>query len=337
MKRPTLADVAAYAGVSTATVSYYFRGTKKLSRKLAQKLDEGARVLNYTPIHDRYRPDEAKKARLVNMYINVENNDTNDDFYFFVMMNGVMDCLAEHGYQLTISRLVEGNRKTQDIFYSNLGLTTGVILCNPLRDHRIEDELNGKKIPYVVLGSSEKTDSTFYVDVDMQAVGFQAAEHLLAKGHKRILFLNLAESMLQSQQRREGFLLAYKQRNLEFKEEDNVYAPISAEICCRIVMEAFGRIKDYTGVVTSNEIQAQGVIRAMKELKMPIPSRVAIISMGGTMLGELTVPSLTTIDFNPYKHGYETARLLLDVLTRKRIQPFHLILPGNLVERDSTK
>jgi len=55
------------------------------------------------------------------------------------------------------------------------------------------------------------------------------------------------------------------------------------------------------------------------------------------MLGALTVPSITTIDFNPHKHGYEAANLLLDVLAKKRIQPFHLILPGNLVERDSTK
>ena len=337
MKQSTLADVAAYAGVSTAAVSYYFRGTKKLSRKIEQKLDEGAKVLNYTPIHSRHRPGDAQKARLINICINVESKDTSDDFYFFNMMNGVMDCLAEHDYQLTISRLVEGKKKTQDIFYSNLGLTSGVILCNPRKDHCIEDELLERKIPYVILGSSEKTESTFYVDVDLQAVGFQATEHLLAKGHKHILFLNLAESMLQSQQRRDGFIMAYRQRGLEFNEEDHVFAPISAEICRKIVMESFEKRNDYTGVVTSNEIQAQGVIQAMKELKIPIPSKVAIISMGGTMLGELTVPSLTTINFNPYKHGYETAQLLLDVLTKKRIQPFHLILPGDLVERDSTK
>jgi LacI family transcriptional regulator len=75
----------------------------------------------------------------------------------------------------------------------------------------------------------------------------------------------------------------------------------------------------------------------MRELKIPIPSKMEIISMGGTMMGAITVPSLTTIDFNPHKHGYEAARLLLDVLEKKRIQPFHLILPGTLVERDSTK
>ena len=337
MKQATLADLAAYAGVSKAAVSYYFRGTKKLSRELEQKLDEGAKVLNYTPIHDRLKPGEAKKARLINMCINIEKNDTSDDIYFFSMMNGVMDCLAEHSYQLTISRLVEGTQATQNIFYSNLRLTTGVILCNPKKDHRIEDKLQEQKIPYVILGSSEKTESAFYVDVDMQGVGFQATEYLLEKGHRRILFLNLAESMLQSQQRLEGFKMAFKQRELEFRNKDHMFAPISAEICKKIAKDSFNKVKDYTAAVTSNEIQALGVIQALQELKIAIPSKAAVISMGGTMLGQLTVPSITTIDFNPYKHGYETARLLLDVLTKKRIQPFHLILPGNLVERDSTK
>ena len=337
VKQTTLADVAAYAGVTTSTASYYFRGTKKLSRKLEQKLDEGARVLKYIPIHGRHRPVDAQKARLINMCINVENKDNSgDDIYFFNMMNGVMDCIAEHGYQLTISRLVEGKPETEDIFHSNLGLTTGVILCNPRKDRLIEDKLIEKKIPYVILGSSEKTESTFYVDIDMQGVGFQVTEHLIAKGHRRILFLNLAESMLQSQHRREGFIIAYKQRGLKFNDADHVFAPVSAEICRKIVIDSFDRVKDYSAVVTSNEIQAQGVLQAMKELKIDVPSEAAIISMGGTILGSLAIPSLTTIDFNPHKHGYKSAQLLLEVLAKKRIKPFHLILPGNLVERDST-
>jgi LacI family transcriptional regulator len=337
MKSATLADVAAYAGVTPAAASYFFRGTKKLSHNLEQKLFEGARVLKYTPLHSLNKPVAALQIKQVNMCIIVENDDTRDDVYFFSMMNGVMDCLVENGYQLSLNRLVEGDHKSRDLFISGLDWSTGVILCNNRKNHCIEDELQARQIPYVLLGSPEKAESAFYVDVDMQGVGFQATDHLLSKDHRRVLFLNLSEAMLQSQQRREGFILAYKQRGLEFNDVDHVFAPVSAEICCQIIKEYFKKDGSYTAVLTSNEIQAQGVIRALKELKIPVPSKVALISMGGTMLGALTVPSLTTIDFNPHKHGYEAARLLLDVLAKKRIQPFHLILPGNLVVRGSTK
>ena len=337
MKRTTLADIAAYAGVSPAAASYYFRRKKRLSQELERKLEEAAKLMNYTPMHIRNRPQDFPNARLVNMCITIENKDISDDIYFLCMMNGALDCLAEQGYQLTVSRLVEGDEASREFFMSGLACSAGVILCNPRKDHRIEDELQKRNMPYVVLGSPEKTESAFYVDVDMQGVGFQAADYLLKKGHRRILFLNLTESMLQSQQRHDGFSLAYKQRGLAFNEADHIYASVSADICCRIVTRLFAGGNAYTAIVTSNEIQAQGIIRAMKELKIDIPSKLALFSMGGTMLGALTAPTLTTIDFDPHKNGYEAARLLLDILNGKRIQPFHLILPGNLVERDSTK
>jgi DNA-binding LacI/PurR family transcriptional regulator len=83
-----LADVAAYAGVSQASVSYFFRGKKKLSREVERKLLEGAKLLNYTPMHIRNRPESAGSAGLVNMCITLERKDISDDLYFLYMMNG---------------------------------------------------------------------------------------------------------------------------------------------------------------------------------------------------------------------------------------------------------
>jgi len=328
MREPTLADVAKYAGVTSAAASYYFRGKKKLSKELENKLEEAAAVLNYTP--DRNTP-------LVSMCFIVDDKPAIDDFYKFYEMNGALEYLVDNDHQLIVNYLIEGDKQSNDRFFSSMNLIKGVILSNPRNDHRVEDELKKRDIPYVVLGTPDKRESPYYVDIDMQGAGFQAAEFFLAKGYRRILYLNLPESMLQSQQRRDGFMLAHKQRALDFNEADHVYTSVSADVCCRLVKELFSASKQYTAVVTSNEIQAQGVIKAMKELNIKIPSKLALISMGGTMLGSFTTPSLTTIDFSPHKAGYEAARLLLDVLGKKRIRPFHLILPGNLVERESTK
>jgi DNA-binding LacI/PurR family transcriptional regulator len=271
------------------------------------------------------------------MCLALENKDISEDIYFLGMMNGVTDCLAEHGYQLLVSRLVPGDKTLQDLFIAGLDMTAGVILCNPRRDHYIEDELEGRRIPYVVFGSPERTEAAFYVDVDIRGVGFQAAEYFLAKGHKRILYLNLPESMLQSQQRLQGFSLAYEQRNLRFDPDDHLFLPVSVDTCYRMVKERFLNKAGYTAVVTSNEIQALGVIKALKELRITIPSKLELSSMGGTVFGTMTVPALTTIDFDAHKTGSEAAGLLIDILQKKRLTPFHLVLPGHFIERDSTK
>jgi LacI family transcriptional regulator len=336
MKRVTLTDIAVYAGVSTAAVSYYFRGKKNLSGEVTRKIQEAAKLYDYTPIHGEPQ-GKPKNNRIVNMCLVLENKDISEDIYFLGMMNGVTDCLAEHGYHLLVSRLVSGDRALQDLFIAGLGMSAGVILCNPRRDHYFEDELEKQKIPYVLLGSSERTESAFYVDVDMRGVGFQSAEYFLAKGHKRILYLNLPELMLQSQQRLQGFALAYERRGLRFDPADHVFLPVSVDACYAEVKKRFLNKTCYTAVVTSNEIQGQGVIKALRELRIDIPSRVELSSMGGTVFSIMTVPSLTTIDFDAHKNGYEAARMLIDILKKKRITPFHMILPGNFVERDSTK
>jgi DNA-binding LacI/PurR family transcriptional regulator len=337
LKPATLAAVAAYAGVTSAAASNYFNGKKRLSKERERKLEEGAALLNFTPRYLSSRPKANQNTRLICMCLLLGDKLDIDDFYFYNVFNGVLDFLSRHDYQLSVCHVVDGDQASYDRFFSGLRLVTGVILCNPRKDHRIEDELKKRGIPYVDHGQSIGSESAFSVDVDIQGVGFQAAEYLLGKGHQRILYINLMESMVQSQQRHDGFALAYTQRGLSFNESDHFYTTVSADACYQIVRKLFSEGSTYTAVVTSNEIQALGVINAMKELKLKIPSKVALLSMGGTMIGMLTTPSLTTIDFSPRKTGYEAAQLLLEVLDKKRIQPFRLIFPGNLVERDSTK
>ncbi|MDR2303076.1 MAG: LacI family transcriptional regulator [Treponema sp.] len=334
MKQATLADIAASAGVSPATVSYYFSGRKKISAPVAEKIAEAAKKLNYTPLHAAFRGG-AKK--IVNMCVSMENGDLSDNIYYLGLMNGIMDCLAEDGYQLMFSRLVYGDAESHSHFLKSMEMADGIILCNPRKDHRFEDEFQERNIPFVILGASEKTGSVFYVDVDMRGIGFQGADFFLARGHRRILYLNMPETMTQSQHRLDGFRMAYTRHGLVFNEEDHFYAPAGMEEAFELVKRLLGENRRYTAVVTANEVLAQGVIRAARNLRIDIPGKLEILSMGGTVLGICTVPSLTIIDFNSHRHGYEAAKLLLEILHRKRVTPFHMILPGSLVERGSTR
>jgi DNA-binding LacI/PurR family transcriptional regulator len=334
VKQATLADIAAFAGVSPATVSYYFSGRKRISTPVAERIIEAAKKLNYTPLHAGPR---GRSTKIINMCVSMENKDLSDNIYYLGLMNGIMDCLAEAGYQLMFSRLVYGDPESHSHFLKSLEMTAGIILCNPRRDHRFEDEFQERNIPFVILGASEKTDSVFYVDVDMRGIGFQGADYFLTRGHRRILYLNMPETMTQSQHRLDGFRMAYARQGLAFNEADHFYAPVGMEEDLEQVKKLLGENRRYTAVVTANEVIAQAVVRAARELKIDIPGKLEVLSMGGTILGTSTVPPLTTIDFNSYRHGYEAAQLLLEILHRKRVTPFHLILPGTLVERGSTR
>ena len=333
MKSSTLADIAAFAGVSSAAVSYFFSGKKKFSGETAARILEGAKKFNYTPIHIKPR---AQPNKIINMCISVESRDISDGVYYLGLMNGIIDCLSEAGYQLMFSRLVYGDSESHNFFLKSLDMVKGIILCNPRKDHRFEDDFQERNIPFVILGASEKKDSVFYVDVDMQGIGFQGADYFLAKGHRKILYLNLPDTLTQSEHRLEGFKLAYERRDLKLPDKDHFFAPAAADDMYSLIKSLLAG-REYTAVVTANEVIAEGVIKAARELRIDIPSNLELLSMGGSVLGTFSVPSLSIIDFNSNKHGYEAAKLLLEILGGKRVTPFHLILPGNLVERESTR
>jgi LacI family transcriptional regulator len=336
-QQATLADLAKYAGVTPSAASYYFRGKKKLSQERESKLAEAAALYNYKPMHIRSISEANSNTKLISMCNIVESKSEINDIFNFSLISDVMEQLAENRHKLIMNFLIEGDQESNDNFFSGLELVRGVILGNPRTDHRIEDELEKRKIPYVVLGTPERKESPYYVDIDMKGAGFQAANFFLEKGHRHILYLNLPESMLQSQHRRDGFVLAHKQRGIDFNEADHIYTSFSDDICYQTAKRLLALPKKYTAVVTSSETQAQGVMKASKELNIKIPSKLSLVSMAETVISTLTNPPLTSIDFRPQKLGYEAAQLLLDVLDKKRIEPFHLILPGNLVERGSTK
>jgi DNA-binding LacI/PurR family transcriptional regulator len=78
-----------------------------------------------------------------------------------------------------------------------------------------------------------------------------------------------------------------------------------------------------------------GVIKAAKQLGLRIPEDIALTSMGGSVIGDIAEPALTTVDFDPERHGMEAAKMLLEVIAKKRITPFHQLLPVHLVIRQS--
>jgi LacI family transcriptional regulator len=173
----------------------------------------------------------------------------------------------------------------------------------------------------------------------MHAIGYRSADFFLARGHRKIFYINLPETMTQSQHRLEGFRLAYQEKGLSFPEKDHFYLAAEMEEAYSLTKKFFakGASPVYTAIVTASEIQAMGVIRALREAGREIPGDVELLSMGGSVLSTCAVPSLTVMDFNSRRHGAEAAKVLLEILNRKRISPFHMLLPANLIERDSTK
>jgi len=332
----TISDIANHAGVSKTSVSYVLSGKKRLSTDVEERVLKAAEELGYTP--PRYTALLHKKPlKIINFCLPLESGTISDDPYYIPLIEGAMEYTAAHGYHMMITRLTQGDEVAKEMFYNSFEYVDGIILCNLQRDHVHEQALIDYGIPYVVNGTPDNIDTKYYVDADIEGIAYQASTYLLKKGHRKICYINLAEHLLQSQQRLSGFKLAHREFGLPWEEHYHSFCNVSMEESYELMEKVLQHEHhSITAVVTSNEIQARGAIKVLQERQIAIPQQIAVVSMGGSSLSVIGHPKVTTIDFSPAKIGYESAKMLIEVITRKRIRPSQLIVPGKLIERESS-
>ncbi|HHU88877.1 MAG: LacI family DNA-binding transcriptional regulator [Sphaerochaetaceae bacterium] len=336
MNKITIDDVAKHAGVSKTSVSYVLSGKKKLSAEVERRILEAVETLGYTPPKMVSRLN-TKTPKTINFCLPLEKGTISNDPYYIPLIEGAMDYAFSCGYHLCITRITQGDEKAKKMFLDSLQFVKGVILCNLHKDVNYEQILVEKNIPYVANGTPDTINTKYYVDADIEGAGYQAASLLLKKGHTNIFYINLDEDLIQSHHRLSGFKLAHKEFGVPWKDENHAYCNVSLEDSTQLMDGILSRKNSQlSAVVTSNEIQAWGTIKALQKKKIQIPQQVAVVSMGGSSLSVLGFPNITTIDFDPIRIGTESARMLIEVIERKRIRPSHIIVPGKLIERESS-
>lgn len=254
-----------------------------------------------------------------------------DDLYHTQVLDGIMRSCTAEAFQVVpnISPVLKPTSFKRD--YTDI---TGIILSNPLQDHSMVDKLQQSGIPFVVIGTPGK-EKIFSVDIDVVGAAFQLAHFLMQKGHSNIFYINSPGTYIYSSQNKAGFKLAHEENNIPWKEEACAEKPISSEAGYKSAEAILNNQPGCTAIVTTNEIVATGVLDKLFENGKGKSKKIDVVSMGGTPIGHLYKPGITTIDFHPKNLGAVAANLLIEVIRKKRIRPSHLLLPTKLIERDT--
>ncbi|MDA3812511.1 MAG: LacI family DNA-binding transcriptional regulator [Spirochaetaceae bacterium] len=334
MSKVTIETVAKTVGVSSATVSYALSGKKKISREVTEKILKAVEELNYKPSITA-RNLASKKTWAIGLYASPTEN-IREDYFFNNLLAGILDLLHEKKYQINLyaDYLDENNKDHPDLNMTQP--IDGALIMNPRINDVYIQQIAQRNIPFVVIGTPEIRENAFYVDADVTAGYYSATSFLIKKGHKKIILINGSSEYTQSRKRKEGYALAYLENGLQYDEKWIKNIHMLEEEGFQIIKEEIQRKSDFSAVITFNDTIAVGVLRALKEKNISVPSKVAVISTGNTMITRIHSPSITSLDLGSYEMGNKAAELLVDVIEKKRIQPSHVIMQTNLIEREST-
>ncbi|MGK5630733.1 LacI family DNA-binding transcriptional regulator [Streptomyces sp. URMC 123] len=329
-----LADIAAQAGVSEATVSRVLNGKPGVASTTRQSVLAALDVLGYErPVRLRQR-----SAGLVGL---ITPELENPIFPAFAQIIG--QALARDGYTPVLATQTPGG-STEDELTEMLvdrGVA-GILFVSGLHadtsaDMERYERLRCQGIPFVLInGFSEKVRAPF-VSPDDRAAMRLAVGHLAALGHERIGLALGPKRYVPVQRKIEGFLgsmaelLGVSAAEAEPLVEHSLFSLEGGQAAAHTLI---GR--GCTAVVCASDMMALGAVRAARGMGLEVPRDISVVGFDDSPLIAFTDPPLTTVRQPVTAMGQAAVRALLEEIGGTPAPHSEFVFLPELVVRGST-
>jgi len=331
----TIKDVAAAAGVAPSTVSRVLAGSSRISPQTHEKVQAAMKALKYHP-NAIARSLAQKTTQTIGLVMARPVEQAFANPFFPEVMRGIGSVLHARGYHLLLSMAATpAEERAACLKLLRQRHVDGVILTTSHSKDRLVDDLLKEGYPFVLIGRAEGQRAASWVNNDNVAVGAMATEHLISRGHRRIALINGPLDTLVALDRRKGYLDALTRGGLSRRPEWEMDGGFSKEGGTRAMHGLLSLPEPPTAVFCVDDATAVGALIALKERGKI--GAVAIAGVNDDPLTALTDPPLTTVRIPVFDLGATAATVLIDGLTGRVTGPRQIILPSQLIVRDSTR
>jgi DNA-binding LacI/PurR family transcriptional regulator len=332
--RPTLAEVARRAGVSSSTVSRVVRGSMPVSENLERLVREAISATGYVP-NLAARQLVTSRADTVGVVIPEDQWRVFGEPFFAEVMEGVASELATTRYRfiIMVGRSVDDRQWL--LHYVGGRHVDGVMLIAPERRNPLGAEMERAGVPVVFLGKPfQATRTTRYVDADNTGGVQRAVQYLFERRRRRIAMVAGIPTMRSSTDRTAGFRQGMAKVGLRVNESlllPSDYTEDGGELATR---QLLARGVPFDAVVAASDLIAIGVLRALRQAGIDVPGQVAVVGFGDDRIAARAEPPLTTVAQPAVEMGRQLARLMVAAI-EGRTGRRRLIMATNLVLRES--
>lgn len=331
----TIKSIAEKAGVSVSTVSYVISKKRKISADVTAHVLAVMKDMGYKP-NIVARNLASKRTWSIGLYT-PSVKSIQYDLYFNSVLVGILDALHEEGYQLLLyaDYLNENEEEHADLTMSQP--IDGALVMNPRINCVYRNYLEEVGMPHVVIGMpSNPSKNGHYIAHDSEAAVSLAMNHLIGKGYRNPAIVTHRREYGVYDLITSAYRKALNDSGLS-GVKDRIYSgEVLKETGYDIARKVFEETEPADSFVVQNDLVALGILQYLEEKKISVPKEVGLVSIGGTLTGEMYKPALTTVVFDPHTLGFKSATYLLEVIKKERSRPGIEMLPVRLIERETT-
>lgn len=335
-QRPTMADVAQKAGVSTMTVSRALKTPDVVSEQTRERIFAAIDALGYVLDQSAGSLSSRKTGFIAAIIPSINNSNFSDT------ARGITDELEETGQQLLLGYTDYSVEKEERLIESMLRRRPeGVILTGGRHTERARKLLVNAAIPVVETWDAPADPIDMVVGFSNEEAMALLVRSMSAKGYRRFGYIGgTTERDTRGNQRRAGFVEVLHQLGLPY---DRVIEfgvpPISIQQGAEALVSMLEKWPDTEIVICVSDLSAFGALMECQRRGIRVPDDVAIAGFGNYEISAYSNPRITSVDVGCYQIGCLAARALLRAIDREGPVPQsekRTLTSYHVVEREST-
>ncbi len=332
-KQTTLKDIAEKLGVSISTVSRALQGNPRISQRTREKVLELAREFNYFQTK-HINPFSPNKINAVGVIV------PGIKYHLYAMaISGIEAVLEQHQMQIIICQSNESYVREKILVKELMDIGVAGLIVSLASETREFDhflDVKKKRTPLVFFNRQCDEIDSDKVIIDNFKAAYDATQHLISVGCKRIAYIGGPKMLQISTTRLLGYKKALADENIPVNEKFIEYADFTREGNLSTARKLLYSPEHPDGILAFSDQVAIGVMLAAKERGLKMPEDIAIIGFNNEPVDELLEPTLTSIDQPSYEMGVASAKLIVERIGNFDKAVSREVLKSQLVIRNST-
>lgn len=334
-----LEDIAKKAGVSRSTVSRVINNEGYVSEATRSKVMAVVEEVGFAP-NPAARALVTQRNEVIGIVVPdplQELLGTDNPYYYSTLLQGITDAAHVRDYAtlLWVGHSTEDEQRYYQRILKNRLMDGLLIVASLSSEDLLVSSLLRSRMPFVTIGRPlQALEAISYVSVDNVHAAQQAVQHLISLGRRRIGTITGTPANVDSHDRLLGYGQALRTAGIKVRPEWVIEGRFNRDAGYQAMKQLLHQ--DIDGLFAASDVVAIGAMQAIQEAGLRVPEDIAVIGFDDIPLAAQVQPALTTIRQPIAQKSAQAVSILLDLIEGRVEGPIQVLLPTQLVIRESS-
>lgn len=328
----TINEVAKLAGVSKATVSRVMNNSKPVNPEKHERVLNAIAELEFKP-NPVARGLVHKRTGLIGVVIPDITNP-----FFAELVKGVEEVVGERNYNMILCNTTHSADK--ELAYLNMlkeKYVDGIIFMTAKVSHEHREFFRKSQLPVTFINRKCDDIHIASLDIDNYQAAYDMTTFFLKRGHRRVAIIRAPlTDKTSGYERYRGYQDAMAAYGIEPDASLVMRSNFKIESAYKTVKKFLKEQQPVTAIFATSDLMAIGAIRCLHDHNLEVPHQVEVAGFDDIPMASYYSPSITTVRQPILEMGRQATRLLIKVINGEKVKSKNVILPYQLIPREST-